>query len=444
MGPVATLTLKDLRLLLRDKPGFFFTFAFPLLYATFFGTIMSGMSGGGSGSGPASAIKVLVVDEDRTEHSAAFVQAIDDSADIDAERVDSADKARARVATGSRTAAVIVPKGYGEATDRLFWGEPRRLQLLYDPSRSAERGMLQGILTGLSFGPFQDMFQDPARTGKLAQDLIENVRDSPDMEPGQRDSLIKSMQYLQQFSNEMPRNSGGGDGKGEEGGGGFRPIEIESLAVAGKRNDDKPGRNVNPYSITFPQATIWGIMGAAASFGISLVTERSRGTLTRLRCAPITRHQVLLGKSGACFITTMAVATVLFILAAVAFNVRPGWASVPKLAMALASVSICFVGIMMLLSVVGKTEAAAGGIGWAVLIVLAMFGGGMIPLMFLDGWMQTASNFSPVKWSILAMEGAVWRGFDFGQMMRPCLILIGIGIVGFFAGAQIFRRVDAS
>ena len=129
MGPVATLTLKDLRLLLRDKPGFFFTFAFPLLYATFFGTIMSGMSGGGSGSGPASAIKVLVVDEDGTEHSAAFVQAIDDSEDIDAERVDSADKARAMVAAGSRTAAVIVPQGYGEATDLMFLGEPRRLQL---------------------------------------------------------------------------------------------------------------------------------------------------------------------------------------------------------------------------------------------------------------------------------------------------------------------------
>ena len=441
MGPVATLTLKDLRLLLRDKPGFFFTFAFPLLYATFFGTIMSGMSGGGSGSGPASAIKVLVVDEDRTEHSAAFVQAIDDSADIDAERVDSADKARARVATGSRTAAVIVPKGYGEATDRLFWGEPRRLQLLYDPSRSAERGMLQGILTGLSFGPFQDMFQDPARTGKLAQDLIENVRDSPDMEPGQRDSLIKSMQYLQQFSNEMPKNSGGGKG-GENGGGGFRPMEIESLAVAGKRNDDKPGRNVNPYSITFPQATIWGIMGAAASFGISLVTERSRGTLTRLRCAPITRYQVLLGKAGACFITTMAVATVLFILAAVAFNVRPGWASVPKLAMALASISICFVGIMMLLSVVGKTEAAAGGIGWAVLIVLAMFGGGMIPLMSMPSWLVDISVISPFKWAITAVEGSMWRGYDLADMLFPCSILMGIGCVFAAVGISIFRKVD--
>ena len=43
----------------------------------------------------------------------------------------------------------------------------------------------------------------------------------------------------------------------------------------------------NAYEISFPQGCIWGIMGCAAAFGITLVVERTRGTLVRLRMAPI-------------------------------------------------------------------------------------------------------------------------------------------------------------
>lgn len=64
---------------------------------------------------------------------------------------------------------------------------------------------------------------------------------------------------------------------------------------------------------------------------------------------------------------------------AIFFGVRPQ--SYPCLMMSLASASLAFVGIMMMLSVLGKTEAAAGGIGWAVLLIFAMVGGGMVPLI---------------------------------------------------------------
>ena len=43
------LAVKDLRILLRDKAGFFFTFIYPVLIAVFMGVIFSG-GGGASGS----------------------------------------------------------------------------------------------------------------------------------------------------------------------------------------------------------------------------------------------------------------------------------------------------------------------------------------------------------------------------------------------------------
>ena len=87
----------------------------------------------------------------------------------------------------------------------------------------------------------------------------------------------------------------------------------------------------------------------------------------------------------------------------------------------------------------GKTERSAAGIGWAVLIVMAMIGGGMIPLFVMPAWMQTMSHASPVKWSILAMEGAIWRNFSLAELALPCGILLAVGVVCFAIGTHAFR-----
>jgi ABC-2 type transport system permease protein len=53
--------------------------------------------------------------------------------------------------------------------------------------------------------------------------------------------------------------------------------------------------------------------------------------------------------------------------------------------------------------------------------------------------MVPLSNVSPVKWGILALEGALWRGFTLGEMAVPCLVLLGVGVTGFAVGARLFR-----
>ena len=105
-------------------------------------------------------------------------------------------------------------------------------------------------------------------------------------------------------------------------------------------------------------------------------------------------------------------------------------------------IAVCFVGLMMLMAVLGKTEAAVGGAGWAIIVVMCMFGGGMMPLAFMPRFMQAMSHFSPVKWGILALEGAVWRGFTVTEMLAPCGVLLGIGVAAFASGAVIFSRQD--
>ena len=196
----------------------------------------------------------------------------------------------------------------------------------------------------------------------------------------------------------------------------------------------------NFYEISFPSAIVWGLMACSAAFAISLVKERTAGTLMRLRLAPISRTHVLAGKGLACYIACCAAILLVLTMGRVVFHVR--LVSPVNLVLAIACASCCFVGLMMLMSVLGKTEASVGGAGWGVNCVMGMLGGGMVPLMFMPKWMQTAGSVSPVKWAIVALEGAVWRDFTLAQMAMPCGILVGVGLVGFVAGARIFSRMD--
>ncbi len=114
-----------------------------------------------------------------------------------------------------------------------------------------------------------------------------------------------------------------------------------------------------------------------------------------------------MGKALACYVSIVVASAALLLLAFVVFGVRA--TSVPLLVVGVGCAGVCFTGIMMLLSVLGKTEQAASGIGWAVMLFLARFGGAMVPLFILPGWMQSMASFSPVKWAILAVEGPLVR-----------------------------------
>jgi ABC-2 type transport system permease protein len=94
---------------------------------------------------------------------------------------------------------------------------------------------------------------------------------------------------------------------------------------------------------------------------------------------------------------------------------------------------------MMLISTLGKTESSVSGLGWALMMFMSMAGGGMVPLFAMPDWMQALSVVSPVRWAILAFEGALWRGFSPQEMLLPCGILVAVGVAAFAAGVRAFR-----
>lgn len=430
MGRLLALAGKDLRLLIRDRAGFFFTYFFPFLYASFFGMIFGGMGKGASG------IAVDIIDEDQTIHSRAFVESLEKSAELEATPSDRAE-ATARVQRGRRVAFIALPAGFGERFSKPFLDGPPEIEVGLDPARQAEGGMLQGILTKHLMTSLMEQLTDKSKMVTMIDESIKDVQADQSMDMAWKIPLSVFLPALRTFFVNAP------DEKAGDGTDGMVSVaakfgEFVKLTEV-RRNQDGPKTS---YDITFPQGIIWGLLSCAAGFGISMVSERTGGTLVRLRMGPLSGGHILAGKAIACFITCVSISTLLLIFGRLVFNVRPD--SIPLLAVAIVCSAICFVGIMMLMSVLGKTEQSAASIGWGILSILAMIGGGMVPLMFMPPFIRTLSHISPIKWSIYALEGAIWRGFSASEMLFPCAMLLVFGVVCFAIGTRWFRWTEGS
>jgi ABC-2 type transport system permease protein len=180
---------------------------------------------------------------------------------------------------------------------------------------------------------------------------------------------------------------------------------------------------------------IWGLIGCVATFAIGLVVERSTGTLLRLRAAPISRLTILAGKSLACALTCALDLCVLSLVGVLGFGIQIG--DPLKYLTVLSACTLCFTGLTMSLSVIGKTEQAVSGAGWSSLIVLAMIGGAMVPPAVMPEWLSRLSNLSPVKWGIWALEGATWRALSWHELLPPIAMLSTFGIAAFATGVGV-------
>lgn len=446
MGALWAIAMKDVRLLLRDRAGFFFTFVFPLIVAVFFGMIFA------SGSTP-SAISLAVVDLDGTDGSREFIRQLNEGGDFDIRLApapgDGAapDSGPAReaaiesVRSGSVAAALIILRGFGAAREAPFGGARMGVELAVDPSRKATGGMIEGLLTKHGFQQLSAGFADPEKMRSQAKHSLDMLRLASNLNPKRKAEFETFFSNLDKTLASVPAS---GDAANTDPASppspttavsAFSPLEITNISVARPR----PGPQ-NSFEITFPQGVIWGICGCALGFSISLVTERTRGTMMRLRCAPLGAWQILGGKGLACFLVTLSVSTLILAVGILVFKVRP--TSYPKLITGVAAAGVCFVGVMMLLATFSGSERGGSGLGWGVLMVLSMVGGGMIPLEFLPGWLQPVSNLSPIKWSILAIEGGLWRGLSWGQMLLPLAVLLGIGAAGFGVGMWVLGDAE--
>ena len=423
MNAVFAIAMKDLRLLARNRATLFFTFIWPILMAIGFGLMFGG-------EGERAKMRVLIADADNSKGSQTLVDGLLALDSVDVERVDRAD-AEQQVRRGRAIALIEIPAGYGVASERLFYGTPARVEVLIDPSRKAEIGMLEGLLLQVAS---QDMGRKLNQVGGDRTWLQTARRDSavlPDESRARYGALFDALDRLP-AAETAPATGESATAPAAA----WQPLQVDMRSLQSERRGPR-----NPFAITFPQGMLWGLVGCLMGFATGFAQEREKGTWLRLRTGPLTATRLMFGKALAALIALVAVQIFLLVIARIVFGLQPE--SLPALALVVAASAIAFTGLMLLISSAGRTVQGVSSAGWAALMPLMMIGGGMIPLIAMPSWMAQVSALSPVNWALRSLEGAIWRGYAWSDYLWPLGSLLVLGVLAFAIGARrLARTID--
>jgi len=408
---------KDLLLFFGDRRAVVITMVTPIFIAAFFGFIFSG-----SGSSEQAKMKVRATDLDASPLTKEILRAL--SADKALEvKAATPEEAKQAVRTGNASVSLVFPKGFGDAAARALFGSGPKpeLRFLYDPSHFAEMAMVRGILT-------QHVMEAVSRevfTGEqgraVTQESLKNLEAATGLDPKDKDALRGLLTGVDQWQERQ--GIAKKEGKDLPARGFTMPYQVKEEAVTGSE-----GVAYNGYSHSFAGMGIQFILFAAIELGVGVLLERRMGIWRRLRSAPVTKGEVVLGKalSGA-VIAGLTLATTLG--AGIAFfgvRVSGSWLGF----LLLCAASACMASVFgLMIAAFGKTPQAARGIAIFAVLILTMLGGGWVPAFIFPRWMQTLTLAVPTRWAVDGLDAVTWRGGGFGTALLPICVLLGFTAV---------------
>jgi ABC-type multidrug transport system permease subunit len=204
------------------------------------------------------------------------------------------------------------------------------------------------------------------------------------------------------------------------------------------------------YQLLVPSFTVMFAFFLVLTVGWLFVSERRQGTLKRLRAAPLSWSQILLGKLFPCYVLSLAQGFFLLGAGKLVFGMRWGpehW-SLAKQVLLLVPVvfttSWAAMGVALLIASLARTETQVAIYGTLLVLVLAGISGCLMPSELMPELMQRISLGTPQGWALDAYKQLLLPSVvtpDLARVSEACLVLLGFG-TGFLGLAWWFLKLD--
>ncbi len=427
--PLLAMVRKDLQLFFSDRRSVIVSFVVPIAIASFFGAVFSG---GGQNREPAR-IAVAIVDQDGSNISKAIVAGAESDKNLKLAKP-TIDEAREAVKKGSTAVAIVIPKGFGDASGQAFFGDGEKpvLTLLHDPSKSTELAMVRGVMTQhVMEAVSQEMFGgDQGR--QLIEKTLPQIQASSTMDADQKRLLVDMLGSVQKFYKDRPADAQGAAPRR----GLTMPYTVNEEAMTA-------GSNIayNGYAHSFAGMAIQFLLFAMANIGVEMLLERQRGLWSRLRSAPISKLTLLAGKAVSGTLISLMILLVSFGFAMVVFGVRIQGSVAGFLGIAIAC-AVMASTFGLLVAALGNSPATARGVTTLAVLMMVMLGGAWVPTFIFPAWLQQFTLIVPVRWAVDGLDAMTWRGIGLGGALMPVGVLLAFA-AGFWAiAASRFRWAE--
>jgi len=428
--PLSAMVRKDLQLFFSDKRSVIVSFVVPIAIASFFGSIFSGPN---RSSEPAK-IAVAIIDQDGSPISTGIVAGMQGDKNF---KVTTPPEAEARdaVRRGRLAAAVIIPKGFGDAAGNAFFGDGAKppLNVIFDPSRSTEKAMVSGIMTQHVMESVSKEMFGGAQGRAMVERTLPQIQGAQ-MPDDEKRALINMLSSVQQFYNRQPPSGSQAGGARQ---GITMPYTVHEEAMTA-------GSNIayNGYAHSFSGMAIQFLLFAMANMGIEMLLERQRGLWKRLRSAPVSRFTLLTGKVVSGAIVSLMILLVCFTFAMVVFGVRIQGSALGFLGIAVACALMAST-FGLLVAALGNSPATARGITTLAVLMMVMLGGAWVPSFIFPAWLQQFTLAVPVRWAVDGLDAMTWRGIGLRGAIAPAAVLFGFAAAFSAIAASRFKWEEA-
>jgi ABC-2 type transport system permease protein len=370
------------------------------------------------------------VDQDGSNISKAIVAGAESDKNLKLAKP-TADEAREAVKKGSTAVAILIPKGFGDASGQAFFGDGEKpvLTLLHDPSKSTELAMVRGVMTQhVMEAVSQEMFGgDQGR--QLIEKTLPQIESSSTMNPDQKRLLVDMLGSVQKFYKDRPADAQGGTPRR----GLTMPYTVNEEAMTA-------GSNIayNGYAHSFAGMAIQFLLFAMANIGVEMLLERQRGLWSRLRSAPISKLTLLAGKAVSGTLISLMILLVSFGFAMVVFGVRIQGSVAGFLGIAVAC-AVMASTFGLLVAALGNSPATARGVTTLAVLMMVMLGGAWVPTFIFPAWLQQFTLIVPVRWAVDGLDAMTWRGIGLGGALMPVAVLVAFAAAFWSIAASRFR-----
>lgn len=368
MRAVLTIAAKDLRQRTRDRSFFIFGVLAPFSLAFILNLVLGGTF---DLNQITFTPTYAIVDEDTGAIGDLLSDIISAQDGWTAETFEEASSASEAVESGEASAAIIIPAGFQSA---VATGQAASLEVIGTPDGLITRTIAEAIAGGV--------------VAESTAIQLSGVALGTD--PGLIAFDVASQPAVLQLAQQSAEN---------------RSLDSTSYFAVG-------------LSTLFLFFTVQGGI-------ISVLEERQNGTMARLLVAPMTRLQLLLGKTASSVVTGLVSMAVLVI--GTTLLMGADWGN--PLGVALLSLAgvLAATGLAILLATVAKTAEQAGNFGAIVAMVLGMLGGVFFPIGQGPEFLALISKVSPHAW-LLQGFGDNTAG-AWGGVLVASAAIVGFGVV---------------
>lgn len=228
---------------------------------------------------------------------------------------------------------------------------------------------------------------------------------------------------------------------------GATPAEAEALVADAARQRlpetvvDRPigARRLKAISYYGPGMGIFFVLFAIGFTARSFFTERREGTLDRIAAAPVSPFSLLAGKALSVFVYGAASLLTITTVTTVAFGAD--WGDPLAVAAVCVAMALAVVALTAFVITASRSDRQADGIASVVIFALALLGGNFVFVSVAPALMRTLALLTPNGWALRAFTDLATGGGGLGAVAQPVAAILAFTAVVGAVAAALARRV---